>query len=196
MSSGEHAPAEPFIEPPDDIREFWRIWMTTRDVPVGSTTGFRLVAPPSRPELLGLPASAEHPHLPLQRPEGGPPGRDAPHRPLPRDRRSGGEVADAQRTRRRFAAMKRDTALLGPEMGAIFEVALDATSLQGDQTDAGATCSRAEDLRLRRGGGAVRSLPICSAGSSGGESPAWPRSDWRCDPRLAPSEGRRPVTAN
>lgn len=27
LNSGEHAPAEPFHEPPDDVRDFWRLWI-------------------------------------------------------------------------------------------------------------------------------------------------------------------------
>jgi sulfotransferase family protein len=28
LNSGENAPPEPFLEPPEDIRKFWRLWMT------------------------------------------------------------------------------------------------------------------------------------------------------------------------
>ena len=33
LNSGENAPAEPFLEPPKDIREFWRLWMTRATYP-------------------------------------------------------------------------------------------------------------------------------------------------------------------
>jgi len=33
LNGGEHAPPEPFHEPPDDIREFWRLWMTRGTYP-------------------------------------------------------------------------------------------------------------------------------------------------------------------
>src|SRR5262245_56206870 len=33
LNSGEHAPSEPFLELPEDIREFWRLWITRGTYP-------------------------------------------------------------------------------------------------------------------------------------------------------------------
>src|SRR6266436_1842228 len=86
-----------------------------REASVGERRIPLLVAPSPRAHLLGLPAPAEPAVRSLQRSEGGPAGRDAAHRALPRHRGPRAEVADARRGRdvhgdeaRRHGARTRD----------------------------------------------------------------------------------------
>ena len=120
LNSGEDAPSEPFLEPPEDIREFWRLWMTRATYPWESD---------------GFPYWSHHHHARSY--------WDFRHLPNLLFVHYNDLKADLEGEMRRiarfldievpepkwpmlaeaatFAAMKRDAGLLGDEMGIIFE---------------------------------------------------------------------------
>jgi aryl sulfotransferase len=146
LSSGEHAPAEPFFEPPDDIREFWRIWMTRGTYP-WEHDGF-----PFWSHLHHARSYWDYRHLPnililhyndLKADLPGEMRRIARFLGIDVPEAKWPMLADAAT----FAAMKRDTALLGPEMGAIFEGGADGFLFKGTN-DRWRDVLTAEDLAL------------------------------------------------
>ena len=146
LNGGENAPAEPFLEPPEDIREFWRLWMTRATYPWESD---------------GFPYWSHHHHARSY--------WDFRHLPnilfvhyndLKVDlagqmRRIAGfldiEVPEAKWPMlvdaATFASMKRDASFLGPEMGMIFEGGADRFLYKGTN-DRWRDVLTAEDLAL------------------------------------------------
>jgi aryl sulfotransferase len=120
LNSGENAPPEPFLEPPEDIREFWRLWITRATYPWESD---------------GFPYWSHHHHARTY--------WDFRHLPnllfvhyndlkadLPGEMRRIARFLDIEVPEQKwpvlaeaatFAAMKRDPEVLGPEMDVIFE---------------------------------------------------------------------------
>jgi aryl sulfotransferase len=130
LNSGENAPSTPFLEPPDDIREFWRLWMTRGTYPW---------------EHDGFPYWSHHHHartywdyraLPnllmvhyndLKADLDGQMRRIARYLDIEVPADKWPELVDAAT----FASMKRDAKLLGPEMGMIFEGGADRFLYKG-----------------------------------------------------------------
>jgi aryl sulfotransferase len=130
LNSGENAPAEPFLEQPEDIREFWRLWMTRGTYPWESD---------------GFPYWSHHHHarsywdfrhLPnlllvhyndLKADLPGEMRRIARFLEIDVPEAKWPMLSDAAT----FASMKRDTELLGPEMGMIFEGGADRFLYKG-----------------------------------------------------------------
>jgi aryl sulfotransferase len=120
LNSGENAPAEPFLEPPEDIREFWRLWMTRATYPWESD-GF-----PYWSHLHHARSYWDYRHLPnllfvhyndLKADLPGEMRRIARFLDIEVPEEKWPILSDAAT----FASMKRDAALLGPEMDMIFE---------------------------------------------------------------------------
>jgi len=130
LNSGENAPSQPFLAPPDDIREFWRLWMTRATYPW---------------EKDGFPYWSHHHHartywdysnLPnllfvhyndLKADLEGQMRRIARFLEIEVPEEKWPKLADAAS----FASMKRDAELLGPEMGMIFEGGADRFLYKG-----------------------------------------------------------------
>ena len=130
LNSGENAPAEPFLEVPADIRDFWRLWMTRGAYPWESD---------------GFPYWSHHHHARSY--------WDFRHLPnllfvhyndlkadLPGQMRRIARFLDIEVPEAKwpilsdaatFASMKRDTEILGPEMGTIFEGGIDRFLIKG-----------------------------------------------------------------
>jgi aryl sulfotransferase len=130
LDAGENAPAEPFLQPPEDIREFWRLWITRGTYPWESD---------------GYPYWSHHHHARTY--------WDFRHLPNLIFVHFNDLKADLEGQMRRiarfldievpeakwpvlseaatFAAMKRDKAALGEEMGLIFEGGADRFLFKG-----------------------------------------------------------------
>ena len=130
LNSGEHAPAQPFLEPPDDIREFWKLWMTRGSYPWESD-GF-----PYWSHHHHARSYWDYRHLPnllfvhyndLKADLPGEMRRIARFLEIDVAEEKWPMLADAAT----FASMKRDAALLGPEMGLIFEGGADRFLYKG-----------------------------------------------------------------
>jgi len=146
LNSGENAPATPFLEPPDDIRDFWRTWMTRATYPWESD---------------GYPYWSHHHHarsywdyrhLPnilfvhyndLKADLDGEMRRIARFLEIDVPEAKWPTLVDAAT----FASMKRDTAFLGPEMGMIFEGGADRFLYKGTN-DRWRDVLTADDLAL------------------------------------------------
>jgi aryl sulfotransferase len=146
LDAGENAPAQPFVEPPGEIRAFWRLWMTRGTHPWESD---------------GWPFWSHHHHARTY--------WDYRHLPnllfvhfndlkadLPGEMRRIArfleiEIPAAQwpllADAATFASMKRDAALLGEEMGMIFEGGADRFLYKGTN-DRWRDVLTAEDLAL------------------------------------------------
>jgi aryl sulfotransferase len=120
LNSGENAPRTPFPAPPDDIREFWRLWMTRGGYP-WEQDGY-----PYWSHLHHARTYWDYRHLPnllfvhyndLKADLEGEMRRVARFLEIEIAGETWPELIEAAT----FAAMKRDAALLGPEMGMIFE---------------------------------------------------------------------------
>ncbi len=146
LNSGEHAPAEPFLEPPEDIRDFWRLWITRATYPWESD---------------GYPYWSHHHHarsywdyrhLPnilfvhfndLKADLEGEMRRIARFVDIDVPEEKWPMLADAAT----FASMKRDAALLGPEMDVIFQGGAERFLYKGTN-DRWRDVLTAEDLAL------------------------------------------------
>jgi len=146
LNSGENPPKEPFLEPPEDIREFWRLWMTHAAYPWESD---------------GYPYWSHHHHARTY--------WDFRHLPnlllvhyndlkadLPGEMRRIARFLDIDVPEAKwptladaatFASMKRDAALLGEEMGMIFEGGADRFLYKGTN-DRWRDVLTADDLAL------------------------------------------------
>jgi aryl sulfotransferase len=146
LNGGENAPAEPFLDPPDDIRAFWRLWMTRASHPWESD---------------GFPYWSHHHHARTY--------WDFRHLPnllfvhyndlkadLPGEMRRIARFLDIDVPEEKwpmladaatFASMKRDTHILGPEMGMIFEGGADRFLYKGTN-DRWRDVLTADDLAL------------------------------------------------
>jgi len=146
LNSGENAPAEPFLMPPEDIREFWRLWMTRATYPWESD---------------GYPYWSHHHHarsywdfrhLPnllfvhyndLKADLDGEMRRIAGFLDIDVPGAKWPELVDLAT----FTSMKRDTDILGPEMGMIFEGGADRFLYKGTN-DRWRDVLTADDLAL------------------------------------------------
>jgi aryl sulfotransferase len=146
LNSGENAPTEPFLMPPADIRDFWRLWITRGTYPW---------------EQDGYPYWSHHHHartywddrhLPnllfvhyndLKADLEGEMRRIARFLDIDVPEEKWPMLADAAT----FASMKRDTDILGPEMGIIFEGGADRFLYKGTN-DRWRDVLTAEDLAL------------------------------------------------
>jgi aryl sulfotransferase len=146
LNSGEDAPPERFIDPPDDIREFWRLWMT-RGTYRWESDGY-----PFWSHLHHARTYWDHRHLPnvlfvhyndLKADLRGEMRRIARFLDITVPEEKWPMLADAAT----FAAMKRDKALLGPEMGMFFEGGADRFLYKGTN-DRWRDVLTAEDLAL------------------------------------------------
>ena len=124
LNSGENAPAEPFLEPPEDIREFWHLWITRATYPWESD-GF-----PYWSHHHHARSYWDHRHLPnilfvhyndLKADLEGEMRRIARFLEIEVPEEKWPTLSEAAT----FAAMKRDAELLGPEMNMIFEGGAD-----------------------------------------------------------------------
>jgi aryl sulfotransferase len=129
LNSGENAPAEPFYQP-DDIREFWRIWMTRSTYP-WETDGF-----PYWSHHHHARSYWDFRHLPnllfvhyndLKADLDGQMRRIARFLEIEVPEAKWPTLVDAAT----FASMKRDAHILGPEMGMIFEGGADRFLYKG-----------------------------------------------------------------
>src|SRR5215475_10674949 len=130
LNSGENAPPAPFLEPPEDIREFWRLWITRGTYPWESD-GF-----PYWSHLHHARSYWDYRHLPnllfvhyndLKADLQGEMRRIARFLDITVPEENWPMLADAAT----FTSMKRDAALLGPEMGMIFEGGTDRFLYKG-----------------------------------------------------------------
>jgi len=130
LDSGENAPSTPFLVPPEDIREFWRLWMTHGTYPWESD-GY-----PYWSHLHHARTYWDYRHLPnllfvhyndLKADLEGEMRRIARFLEIEVAEDKWPVFTDAAS----FAGMKRDTALLGPEMGMIFEGGADRFLFKG-----------------------------------------------------------------
>lgn len=146
LNSGEDAPAEPLFEPPEDIREFWRLWMTRSTYPWESD-GF-----PFRSHLHHARSYWDYRHLPnihfvhysdLKTDLPGEMRRIARFAEIDVSEDKWPMLAEAAT----FTAMKRDAAVLGPEMGMMFEGGSDSFLYRGTN-DRWRDVLTADDLAL------------------------------------------------
>ena len=146
LNGGENPPQEPFLDTPEDIREFWRLWMTRGAYPLESD---------------GYPYWSHHRHARTY--------WDFRHLPnllhvhyndlkadLPGEMRRIARFLDIDVAEAKwatlvdaatFAGMKRDTAFLGDEMGMIFEGGADRFLYKGTN-DRWRDVLTADDLAL------------------------------------------------
>jgi aryl sulfotransferase len=146
LNGGENPPQEPFLDTPEDIREFWRLWMTRGAYPWESD---------------GYPYWSHHRHARTY--------WDFRHLPnllhvhyndlkadLPGEMRRIARFLDIDVAEAKwatlvdaatFAGMKRDTAFLGDEMGMIFEGGADRFLYKGTN-DRWRDVLTADDLAL------------------------------------------------
>jgi aryl sulfotransferase len=146
LNSGENAPAKPFLEPPEDIREFWRMWITRGNYPWESD-GF-----PYWSHLHHARSYWDFRHLPnilfvhyndLKADLGAEMRRIARFLEIEVPATKWPMLIDAAT----FASMKRDTAFLGSEMGMIFEGGADRFLYKGTN-DRWRDVLTAEDVAL------------------------------------------------
>ena len=160
LNSGENAPAQPFLDPPEDVREFWRLWMTRATYPwshhhhARTYWDFRHL-----PNLLfvhfnDLKADLE-----------GEMRRIARFLEIRVPEEKWPTLADAAT----FASMKRDAAVLGPEMGMIFEGGADRFLFKGTN-DRWRDVLKAEDLALYEAAAARSLTPELKRWLEGGAS--------------------------
>ena len=168
LNSGENAPAQPFLEPPEDVREFWRLWMTRATYPWESD---------------GFPYWSHHHHartywdfrhLPnllfvhfndLKADLEGEMRRIARFLEIRVPEEKWPTLADAAT----FASTKRDAAVLGPEMGMIFEGGADRFLFKGTN-DRWRDVLKAEDLALYEAAAARSLTPELKRWLEGGAS--------------------------
>ncbi|HXC52439.1 MAG TPA: sulfotransferase domain-containing protein [Candidatus Limnocylindrales bacterium] len=146
LNGGENPPAHPFLEPPDDIREFWRLWMTTGGYP-WETDGF-----PYWSHLRHARSYWDYRHLPnllmvhyndLKADLDGQMRRIARFLEIDVPEGKWPQLVDAAT----FSSMKRDVHILGPEMGMIFEGGADKFLFKGTN-DRWRDVLTADDLEL------------------------------------------------
>ena len=130
LNGGENPPSQPFMEPPEDVRDFWRIWMTTGTYP-WEGDGF-----PFWSHLHHARSYWDYRHLPnllmvhyndLKADLDGQMRRIARFLEIEVPESLWPRLVDAAT----FASMKRDTHILGPEMGVIFEGGADGFLFKG-----------------------------------------------------------------
>jgi aryl sulfotransferase len=145
LNGGEHPPAEPFWQP-DDIREFWRVWMTRATYPWESD-GF-----PYWSHHHHARSYWDYRHLPnllfvhyndLKADLPGEMRRIAHFLDIDVPEEKWPVLADAAT----FVSMKRDAHILGPEMGMIFEGGADRFLYKGTN-DRWRDVLTADDLAL------------------------------------------------
>jgi aryl sulfotransferase len=146
LNGGENPPPSPFLEPPADVREFWRLWITRGAYPwetdgypywshhhhARSYWNFRHL-----PNLLFVHYNDLKADLP------GEMRRIARFLEIDVPDEKWPMLADAAT----FASMKRDTHILGPEMGMIFEGGADRFLYKGTN-DRWRDVLTADDLAL------------------------------------------------
>jgi len=146
LNSGEHAPAEPFPMPPEDIREFWRTWITR------GRYEWEHDGHPYWSHLHHARSYWDFRHLPnlllvhyndLKADLDGQMRRISRFLDVPIDEQKLPTLVDAAT----FASMKRDAHLLGPEMGMIFEGGAERFIFKGTN-DRWRDVLTAEDLEL------------------------------------------------
>jgi aryl sulfotransferase len=146
LNSGENAPAEPFLELPEDIREFWRTWITRGTYP-WEHDGF-----PFWSHHHHARSYWDYRHLPnilfvhyndLKADLDGEMRRIARFLEIEVPEAKWPMLVDAAT----FASMKRDSALLGSEMGMIFEGGADRFLYKGTN-DRWRDVLTADDLAL------------------------------------------------
>jgi len=168
LNSGENAPAEPFLVPPEDIREFWRLWVTRATY---------------RWESDGYPYWSHHHHarsywdfrhLPnllfvhyndLKADLDGEMRRIARFLDIDVPEAKWPELVDLAT----FASMKRDTDILGPEMGMIFEGGADRFLYKGTN-DRWRDVLTADDLALYEAAAARTLTPELKRWLEGGKA--------------------------
>jgi len=130
LNGGENPPSRPFLETPEDIREFWRLWMTTAGYPWESD-GF-----PYWSHLRHARTYWDYRHLPnllmvhyndLKADLDGQMRRIARFLEIEIPEDKWPQLVDAAT----FSSMKRDAHLLGSEMGMFFEGGADGFLFKG-----------------------------------------------------------------
>ncbi len=124
LNTGENAPSEPFMTPPADVREMWRLWMTRATYP------WEIDGYPYWSHLRHARTYWDFRHLPnllfvhyndLKADLDGQMRRIADYLGIAVDEEKWPVLVDAAT----FQGMKRDAEVLGPEMGMIFEGGAD-----------------------------------------------------------------------